>query len=88
MIKKTIFAAGIALMSFQQPVNAFNGGDVIRVFAGMMDGILHKDNLNYLLGCMSGTDALVGDIESAVVHFKAGGTIGIGQGIMDNGKFL
>ena len=53
-----------------------------------MDGILHTDNENYLLGCMSGTDALVVDIENAVTHFKQGGTIGIGEGIMDIGKFL
>ena len=53
-----------------------------------MDGILHKDNLDYLLGCMSGTDSLVVDIENAVTHFKEGGTMGIGRGIMDIGKFL
>jgi len=53
-----------------------------------MDGILHTDNLNYLLGCMNGTDALVTDVENMVIHFKKGGSIGIGEGIMDIGKFL
>ena len=53
-----------------------------------MDGILHTDNLNYLLGCMNGTDALVSDVENMVAHFKQGGSIGIGEGIMDIGKFL
>ena len=37
-----------------------------------MDGILHTDNLNYLLGCMNGTDALVSDVENMVAHFKKG----------------
>ena len=87
MIKKTLLLVCVAAMSIEQ-TRAFNGMDVIRVFAGLMDGILHKDNLNYLLGCMTGTDALVVDIENAVTHFKQGGTIGIGEGIMDIGKFL
>jgi hypothetical protein len=69
MFKKTIFTAAIAAMSVNQAV-AFDGVDVIRVFAGVMDGILHTDNLNYLLGCMNGTDALVGDVENMVTHFK------------------
>ncbi len=88
MFKKVILAVGVALLSFSAPVNAFGGLDVIRVFAGIMDGILHKDNLDYLLGCMTGTDSLVVDIEDAVTHFKQGGTMGIGKGIMDIGKFL
>jgi hypothetical protein len=89
MFKKTLIAVGIALMSLTaQPVAAFNGMDVVRVFAGLMDGIIHKDNLDYLMGCMTGTDSMVADIENAVTHFKQGGTIGIGEGIMDIGKFL
>ena len=53
-----------------------------------MDGILHTDNLDYLLTCMNGTEALVTDVEDMVTHFKEGGAIGIGQGIMAIGKFL
>ena len=87
MIKKTLLLVCVAAMSIEQ-ASAFNGSDVIRVFAGLMDGIIHKNNLNYLLGCMSGTDSLVSDIQNAVAHFKQGGTIGIGQGIMDIGKFI
>ena len=87
LFKKTIFAAAVAAMSFNQ-AQAFDGLDVIRVFAGVMDGILHTDNLNYLLGCMNGTDSMVNDIENMVIHFKQGGSIGIGEGIMDIGLFL
>ena len=87
MFKKTIFTAAIAAMSFNQ-AQAFNGLDVVRVFAGVMDGILHTDNLPYLLGCMNGTDSMVNDIENMVAHFKKGGAIGIGEGIMDIGLFL
>ena len=88
MIKKTLFAVGIAVMTLCTPTAAFNGSDVIKVFAGLMDGIIHKDNLDYLMGCMSGTDALVQDVENMVTHFKQGGTTGIGEGIMDVGLFL
>ena len=88
MIKNTLPVLCIASIMSLQQVQAITGTDVIRVFAGIMDGILHTDNENYLLGCMSGTDALVVDIENAVTHFKQGGTIGIGEGIMDIGKFL
>ena len=87
MFKKTVFTAAVAAMSFNQ-AQAFDGLDVIRVFAGVMDGILHTDNLNYLLGCMNGTDSMVVDVENMVTHFKQGGSIGIGEGIMDIGKFL
>ena len=88
MFKKALLAVGVAVFSLTTPVQAFDGTDVIRVFAGLMDGILHKDNLDYLLGCMSGTDSLVVDVENMVTHFKQGGTMGIGEGIMDIGKFL
>ena len=87
MLKKTVLLLCVSAMSFQQ-AHAFDGLDVIRVFAGLMDGILHKDNLDYLLGCMSGTQNLVVDIENAVEHFQKGGAIGIGEGIMDIGQFL
>ena len=87
MFKKTLFTVAVAAMSVNQ-AQAFSGLDVVRVFAGVMDGILHTDNLNYLLGCMNGTDALVGDVENMVTHFKQGGSMGIGEGIMDIGKFL
>lgn len=88
MFKKTVLVVlSVAMINLQQ-AQAFSGSDVIRVFAGLMDGIIHKDNLDYLMGCMSGTDNLVSDVENAVTHFKQGGTIGIGEGVMDIGKFL
>ena len=87
MLKKSLITIGVAMMSLQQ-VQAFGPVDVVYVFAGFMDGVIHKDNLAYLLGCMNGTDSLVVDIENAVTHFKQGGATGIGLGIMDIGKFL
>ncbi len=86
MFKKTLAVLCLAVAT--TTVKAFDGMDVIRVFAGFMDGVIQKDNLDYLMGCMTGTDALVGDIENAVTHFSQGGTMGIGLGIMDIGKFL
>ena len=37
---------------------------------------------------MTGTDSLVVDMEQAVEHFKAGGAVNIGEGIMAIGKFI
>ena len=85
---KSLLAIFVMAMLTCQQVQAFGATDVIKVFAGLMNGILHKDNLDYLLHCMSGTDALVEDVVLMVKHFKEGGATGIGEGIMDIGKFL
>ncbi len=87
MSNKTFAVLAIAVLCFQS-VQAFNATDAIAVVAGVMNGILHKDNYQYLLGCMNGTEALVVDIEDAVRDFEKGGYMGIGEGIMDIGKFI
>ena len=98
IIKRTVLALTIAAatMNAQEIIqedaiqgnSTFGPLDVVGVFAGIMDGILHTDRLDYLLSCMNGTESLVTDVENMVIHFKEGGAIGIGQGIMDIGKFL
>ena len=94
LLALTLAAASVSAQSVDQPISALNGNqtfgpvDVISVFAGIMDGILHTDNEAYLLTCMNGTESIVGDIENMVVHFKEGGSVGIAHGIMDIGKLL
>ena len=80
---------GLALiMMCLSSTQAFGASDAIKVFAGFMNGVIHKDNLNYLMGCMNGTSAIVVDIENMVTHFSQSDLMNIGYGIMDVGKFL
>ena len=89
MVASAINAKEIAPINNNLQGNAtFGPLDVVNVFAGIMDGILHTDHLDYLLSCMNGTEALVTDVENMVTHFKEGGPVGIAHGIMDIGKFL
>ena len=100
IIKRTVLAITLAAAALNAQeitpikIDALQGNatfgplDVVRVFAGVMDGILHTDHLDYLLSCMNGTESLVTDVENMVTHFKEGGSVGIAHGIMDIGKFL
>ena len=67
---------------------AINAVGVVEVFAGVMFGVIKKNNLEELKGCMVGTDAMVKDIENAVENFSNGGVIGITAGIYDIIDFL
>ena len=62
---------------------ALTGGDVVTIVAGIMDGVIHKDDLAELQTCMTGADSLTDEFESAVADFEAGGIQGITQGIME-----
>lgn len=62
--------------------------DVIHLMAGVMDGIVHEDRLDYLLGCVNGSEAMVDDIESAVSDFSEGGFWGITEGIYEIKQFI
>ena len=85
MFKKTILAllGAVALCSHQTTAQNFTAGDVIEMFAGVMNGIVHEDHLNYLLGCMNGTEAIVTDVEDAVQEFSQGTFWSITEGILD-----
>lgn len=60
---------------------ALSGTDVIKITAGLIDGVVHKDDLNVLLNCFQGADSLTGDFEAMVNDFKLGGISGISNGI-------
>ena len=53
------------------------------MFAGVMNGIVHEDHLNYLLGCMNGTEKIVTDVEDAVHEFSQGTFWSVTAGILD-----
>ena len=90
MFKQTLFLiAGLAVaIDARQASKKITGGDVISIFAGVMNGIVHEDHLDYLLGCMNGTEALVADVESAVADFESGGFWGITEGILEIKQFI
>ncbi len=57
-------------------VNAISGTDVVYIVGGLMEGIIHKDDLAELEKCMTGTEGLATDIENCVTHFEEGTTAG------------
>jgi hypothetical protein len=89
MFKKTILTVlGTALCLQSATASNFTASDVIEVFAGVMNGIVHEDHLDYLLGCMNGTEALVTDMEDAVADFEEGTFWSITAGILDLKQFI
>ena len=72
-----LFVASVAVQS----TYALTGTDVIKITAGIMDGVIHKDDLSELLSCMSGADQLTDEFESVVNDFKTGGISGYTNGI-------
>ena len=57
--------------------------DVISLVAGMMNGIVHQDHLDYMLGCMTGTEGMAADIENALAEFSHGDVYSIAEGLLD-----
>ena len=89
MFKKTLlFTVLGAAFTTQIAAQNITAGDVIEIFAGVMNGIVHEDHLDYLMGCMSGTEGLVGDIENAVADFEEGTFWSISAGILDIKQFI
>ena len=62
--------------------------DTIHLLAGVMNGIIHEDHIDYMLGCVNGTEAMVGDIESMVSDFGSGTFWGITDGLLDIKRFV
>ena len=89
MFKKTILTVlGTALCLQSTLAQNITVGAVVEIFAGVMNGIVHEDHLDYLLGCMNGTEAMVTDIENAVHDFSQGDFWGISAGILDIKDFI
>ena len=86
--KSLLFTVLGAAFTTQIAAQNITAGDVIEIFAGVMNGIVHEDHLDYLLGCMSGTEGLVGDIENAVDDFSQGTFWSISAGIIDIKQFI
>ena len=89
MLKKTLFTVlGTAFCLNTATAANFTAGEVIQIFAGVMNGIVHEDHLNYLMGCMNETEALVTDMENAVADFEEASFWSITAGILDLKQFI
>ena len=83
MYKKTLLTACLATSLFVHSTVALTGGNVVEIIAGIMDGVIHKDDLAELQQCMTGADSLTDEFETAVADFEQGGISGITGGIME-----
>lgn len=91
MFKSTLLVTLAALAASSQATLVQQNltiSDVIHLMAGVMDGIVHEDRLDYLLGCVNGSEAMVDDIENAVADFSSGGFWGITDGIYEIKQFI
>ena len=86
-MQKSLIVLALTVLCFQSSM-AMTGTDVIYVFAGMMKSIINKDNLSYLLSCMSGTDSLVTNLQNAVTDFEEGTITSIIAGVQEIGTFM
>jgi hypothetical protein len=62
--------------------------DTIHLMAGVMNGIVHEDHINYFLTCVNGTENMVTDIEDMVYHFSWPTFWGITEGLNDIKRFV
>jgi hypothetical protein len=62
--------------------------DTIHLMAGVMNGIVHEDHINYFLGCVNASENMVTDIEDMVLHFSCPTFWGITEGLMDIKRFV
>jgi len=62
--------------------------DVVLIVAGLIEGIVHKDDLDYLQSCMTDTESLVVDSLGIYTNLKEGGLTGIGEAIISVGQFI
>ena len=74
-----------AVPAFQQPLSP---GAVVDVVAGLIDGVVGRDDLEELKGCFKGTDDIARLLNVAVEEFKSGGVMGMSTAILETGKLI
>ncbi|CDW82544.1 UNKNOWN [Stylonychia lemnae] len=74
MLYKSLTLLLVATIATQ--TYALTGSQVIEIVAGMMDGVIHKDDLAELQACMQGADQLTDEFDTAVSDFEQGGITG------------
>ncbi len=62
--------------------------DTIHFLAGVMYGIVQEDHVDYLIGCVNGTEALVTDVETIIEDFMLPSFWDIIDGINQIKKFI
>ena len=80
-----MFKKASLLLTVLASVSAQNvtSSDVIHLMAGMLNGIVHQDHLDYMLGCVTGTEGMAADIENALGAFAKGDVFSIAEGLLD-----
>ena len=74
-----------ALFMSTQAITAAGVGEII---AGIMDGVIQKDDLKEIQACLVGGDNLSVNIENAVADFKEGDLAGTAEGFMEIQQFV
>jgi len=62
--------------------------DTIHFLAGVMYGIVEEDHVDYFIGCVNGTEALVTDVETMIEDFMLPTFWDIMDGINQIKKFI
>ena len=62
--------------------------DAVHFMAGVMYGIVEEDHVDYFIGCVNGTEALVTDIETMISDFMLPTFWDIMDGINEIKKFI
>ena len=85
-MKKILAALGTVLVL--GTVQSITIEDVIQTCAGVMDGIVQEDHIDYLRHCIGDSEQLVTDMEDAIADFSSGTFWGITAGILDIKQFI
>ena len=90
MIKKTALLTVLGSVMALNAVQAQNITieNVISICAGVMDGIVQADHIDYIRHCIGDSEQLVTDVENAVTDFSSGSFWGITAGMLDVKQFI
>jgi len=72
-MQKSLIAIALIALCFSSAAATFDGEDVVLIVAGLIEGIVHKDDLDYLQSCMTDTESLVVDSLGIYTNLKEGG---------------
>jgi hypothetical protein len=60
----------------------------INLMAGVVNGVMHEDHIEYFMGCVNASESMIGDIEDMVLHFSCPTFWGITEGLEDIKRFV
>ena len=68
---------------FISTTQAITFGGVVEIIAGIMEGIIQKDDLKEIQQCVTTDESMVDNIMRSVDDFKEGGLAGYAEGFME-----